>query len=167
MPSARSAPRALKDLFNATIRALAAFGVFMAEVMVAVDGMRVVTPPTFQGCDKLSVTERRRNRQGVQVEVVEFPFDWRLTLAPHCVWCSADVAFAYRLWDKAQAGAVVDAPDHQIAQVVHRVIDGQTGAVSVAPEPKRMWRTHLASRMEELYVPPTKPTVPIWSHEQR
>ena len=30
--------RALKDLFNATIRALAAFGVFMAEVMVAVDG---------------------------------------------------------------------------------------------------------------------------------
>ena len=100
----------------------------------------MVTPPTFQGCDKLSVTERRRNRQGVQVEVVEFPFDWRLTLAPHCVWCSADVAFAYRLWDKAQAGAVVDAPDHQIAQVVQRVIDGQTGAVSVAPEPKRMWR---------------------------
>jgi hypothetical protein len=39
---------ALQDLFNGTIRALAAFGVFMAEVMVAVDGTRVVTPPTFQ-----------------------------------------------------------------------------------------------------------------------
>ena len=29
---------ALQDLFNGTIRALATFGVFMAEVMVAVDG---------------------------------------------------------------------------------------------------------------------------------
>ncbi len=37
----------------------------MAEVMVAVDGARVVTPPTFQGCGTLSVTERTRNRQGV------------------------------------------------------------------------------------------------------
>ena len=31
---------ALQDLFNGTIHALAAFGVFMAEVMVAVDGTR-------------------------------------------------------------------------------------------------------------------------------
>ena len=31
---------ALQDLFNGTIRALAAFGVFMGEVMVAVDGTR-------------------------------------------------------------------------------------------------------------------------------
>ena len=29
---------ALQDLFNGTIHTLAAFGVFMAEVMVAVDG---------------------------------------------------------------------------------------------------------------------------------
>ena len=43
---------ALQDLFNGTIRALAAFGVFMAEVMVAVDGTRKVTPPTFQGRGK-------------------------------------------------------------------------------------------------------------------
>jgi len=372
---------ALQDLFNGTIRALAAFGVFMAEVMVAVDGTRVVTPPTFQGCGKLSVTERRRNRQGVQVEVVKFLFGWRLialldlrtliplalkivqiqeheapylvalvqqaqaNLAPHSrisqlvidrayvdgaslyalhelgitfvviakanmavravalaeqagtpiyerretvrrghgreatteVWLSrvrmvADlrhweafrppveaerplrwaqrpvlhaviinlwrnrapepdgervyltnapvrdpwavvdgyddrswienglfrnsrqfwrltrwfpqkteagvyshltfvvmvlaVATAYRLWDQAQAGAVVAAPDHQIAQVVHQVIDAQTGAVSVPPEPKRKLRTHLASRLEETYTPPAKPTGPVWSHEQ-
>ena len=372
---------ALQDLFNGTIRALAAFGVFMAEVMVAVDGTRVVTPPTFQGCGKLSVTEHRRNRQGVQVEVVKFLFGWRLialldlrtliplalkivqiqeheapylvalvqqaqtNLAPHSrisqlvidrayvdgaslyalhelgitfvviakanmavraaalaeqagtpiyertetvrrghgreatteVWVSrvrmvADlrhwdafrppvdaarplrwaqrpvlhavivnlwrnrtpepdgervyltnaavrdpwtvvdgyddrswienglfrnskqfwrltrwfpqkteagvhshltfvvmmlaVATAYRLWDKAQAGAVVEAPDHQIAQVVHKVIDTQTGAVSVTPEPKHARRTHLASRMEEIYTPPAKPTGPVWGHEQ-
>ena len=69
---------ALQDLFNGTIQALAAFGVFMAEVMVAVDGTRVVTAPTFQGCGKLSVTERQRNRQGVQVEIVKFLFGWRL-----------------------------------------------------------------------------------------
>jgi len=372
---------ALQDLFNGTIRVLAAFGVFMAEVMVAGDGTRVVTPPTFQGCGKLSVTERRRNRQGVQVEVVKFLFGWRLialldlrtliplalkivqiqaheapylvalvqqaqaNLAPHSrisqlvidrayvdgaslyalhelgipfvviakanmavravawaeqagtpiyerretvrrghgqeatteVWVSrvrmvADlrhweafrppvaagqplrwaqrpvlhavivhlwrnrapepegervyltnaavsdpwavvdgyddrswienglfrnskqfwrltrwfpqktepgvhshltfvvmvlaVATAYRLWEQAQAGAVVAAPDHQIAQVVHKVIDAQTGAVSVTPEPKRKLRTHLASRLEETDTPPAKPTGPVWSHEQ-
>jgi hypothetical protein len=375
-----SAP-ALQDLFNGTIRALAAFGVFMAEVMVAVDGTRVVTAPTFQGCGKLRVTERQRNRQGVQVEIVKFLFGWRLialldlrtliplairivqiqaheapylvalvqqaqaNLAPHSrisrlvidrayvdgaslyalhelgitfvviakahmavravalaeqagtpiyerretvrrghgreatteVWVSrvrmvADlrhweafrppveaerplrwaqrpvlhaviinlwrnrapepdgervyltnaavsdpwtvvdgyddrswienglfrnskqfwrltrwfpqkteagvhshltfvvmvlaVATAYRLWDQAQAGEVVTAPDHQIAQVVHTVIDDQTGEVSVVPEPKRTLRTHLASRMEEIYTPPAKPTGPVWSHEQ-
>lgn len=372
---------ALQDLFNGTIRALAAFGVFMAEVMVAGDGTRVVTPPTFQGRGKLSVTERQRNRQGAQVEVVKFLFGWRLialldlrtliplairivqiqeheapylvalvqqaqaNLAPHSrisqlvldrayvdgaslyalhelgitfvviakanmavravalaeqagtpmyertetvrrghgreatteVWVSrvrmvADlrhwdafrppvdaerplrwaqrpvlhavivnlwrnrtpepdgervyltnaavsdpwvvvdgyddrswienglfrnskqfwrltrwfpqkteagvhshltfvvlmlaVATAYRLWDKAQAGAVVEAPDHQISQVVHKVIDAETGAVSVTPEPKRTRRTHLASRMEEIYTPPAQPTVPVWGHEQ-
>ena len=372
---------ALQELFNGTIRALAAFGVFMAEVMVAVDGTRVVTPPTFQGCGKLRVTERQRNRQGVQVEIVKFVFGWRLialldlrtliplaiqivqiqaheapylvalvqqaqaNLAPHSrisrlvidrayvdgaslhalhelgitfvviakanmavraaalaeqagtpiyertetvrrgfgrtaateVWVSrvrlvADlrhwdafrppvdaerplrwaqrpvlhaviitlwrnrtpepegervyltnaavsdpwavvdgyddrswienglfrnskqfwrltrwfpqkteagvsshltfvvmvlaVATAYRLWDQAQAGGVADAPDHQIAQVLHKVIDVQTGAVSVTPEPQRLRRTHLASRLETIDTSPAKASVPVWSHEQ-
>ena len=372
---------ALQDLFNGTIRALAAFGVFMAEVMVAVDGTRVVTPPTFQGRGKLGVTERARNQQGVQVAVVKFVFGWRLialldlrtliplalkivqiqeheapylvtlvqqaqaNLAPHSrisqlvidrayvdgaslhalhelgitfvviakanmavravalaeqagtpiyertqtvrrghgreatteVWVSrvrmvADlrhwdafrppvdaerplrwaqrpvlhavivnlwrnrapepdgervyltnaavsdpwavvdgyddrswienglfrnskqfwrltrwfpqkteagvhshltfvvmmvaVATAYRLWDQAQAGAVVEAPDHQISQVIHKVIDAETGVVSVTPEPKRTRRTHLASRREEIDTPPAQPTVPVWGHEQ-
>jgi hypothetical protein len=372
---------ALQDLFNGTIRALAAFGVFMAEVMVAVDGTRVVTAPTFQGRGKLSVTERQRNRQGVQVEIVKFLFGWRLialidlrtliplaikivqiqaheapylvalmqqaqaNLAPHSrisqlvidrayvdgaslhalhelgitfvviaksnmvvrdvalaeqagtpiyersetvrrghgreatreVWISRvrvvtdlqhwdafrppvaaeqplhwaqrpvlhaviinlwrnrvpepdservyltnaavtdpwtvvdgyddrswienglfrnskqfwrltrwfpqkteagvhshltfvamvlAVATAYRLWDQAQAGVVVTAPDHQIDQVVHKVIDAHTGEVSVVPEPKRTPRTHLASRMADNATPPTQPTGPIWSHEQ-
>ena len=69
---------ALQDLFNGTIHAVAAFGVFMAEVMVAVDGTRVITPPTFAGCGQLSVTEQVRNRQGVQVAVVKLLFGWRL-----------------------------------------------------------------------------------------
>ena len=76
------------------------------------------------------------------------------------------VATAYRLWDQAQAGVVATAPDHQIDQVVHKLIDAHTGEVSVVPEPKRTPRTHLASRMEEIYTPPAKPTVPVWSHEQ-
>ena len=70
--------RALEELFNGTIGALAAFGVFMAEVMVAVDGTRVVTAPTFQGCGKLAVSEYHYNRQGVRVEIVRFLFGWRL-----------------------------------------------------------------------------------------
>ncbi len=61
---------------------------------------------------------------------------------------------------------MVEAPDHQIAQVVHKVIDAQTGVVSVTPEPKRKLRTHLASRMEETYMSSAQPTVPVWSHEQ-
>ena len=372
---------ALQDLFNGTIHTLAAFGVFMAEVMVAVDGTRVITPPTFAGCGQLSVTEQVRNRQGVQVAVVKLLFGWRLialldlrtliplaiqivpiqaheapylvalvqqaraNLAPHSrisrlvidrayvdgaslyalhemgitfvviaktnmvvravalaeqagtpiyertetvrrghgreatteVWVSrvrvvsdlrhwdafrppvdaarplrwaqrpvlhavivnvwrnrmpeADgervyltnaavsdpwtvvdgyddrswienglfrnskqfwrltrwfpqkteagvhshltfvvmvlaVATAYRLWDQAQAGGVAAAPDHQIAQVVHKVIDAQTGEVRQIPEPKRTRRTHLASRIDESDSPPAKPTGPVWSHEQ-
>jgi len=60
----------------------------------------------------------------------------------------------------------VAAPDHQIAQVVHKVIDAQTEEVRDIPEPKRTPRTHLASRMAETYTPPAKPTGPVWSHEQ-
>jgi len=60
---------------------------------------------------------------------------------------------------------VVETPVHQIAQVVHQVIDTQTGTVSVTPEPQHARRTHLASRMEEIHTPPAKPTAPVWGHE--
>ena len=74
-------------------------------------------------------------------------------------------ATAYRLWDKAQAGVVVEAPDYQIAQVVYKVIDADTGEVQAgaAPPPRR---THLASRMAEPAPAAATPTEPIWSHEQ-
>ena len=373
-----SAP-ALAELFNGTIRALAAFGVFMAEVMVAVDGTRVVTAPTFQGCGKLAVTEYHHNRQGVRVEIVRFLFGWRLialidlrtliplaikivqiqaheapylvalvqqaqaNLAPHSriarlvidrayvdgpslhalhalgilfvviaksnmvvrdvalaeqadtttyerhetvrrgsgreatteewvsrlhvvrdlrqwanyrppaeagerltwehrpgltavivnlwrnhpptldggrvyltnaevsdPWTVVDgyddrswienglfrngkqfwkltrwfpqkteagvhshltfvtlilgVATAFRLWDQAQTGGRTAAPDHQIAKVIHKVIDAQTGEVAQTRVPKPS--THLASRMEEIYTPPARPTLASWSHER-
>ena len=36
----------------------------------------------------------------------------------------------------------------------------------MTPEPKYARRTHLASRMQEIYTPPAKPTGPVWGHEQ-
>ena len=56
--------------------------------------------------------------------------------------------------------------DHQIVQVLHKVIDVQTGAVTETSEPKHKKRTHLASRMEEVYPPPAKPTLAAWRQEQ-
>jgi hypothetical protein len=68
----------LERLFNGTIQGLAAFGVFMAEVMVAVDGTPVVTPATYSGCGCQRRKRLRRNRAGVEVKEVEVVFGWRL-----------------------------------------------------------------------------------------
>ena len=72
-----SAP-ALERLFNGTIQALAACGIFMAEVMVAVDGSQIGTPSTYAGCGRLAVTERHRDQQGTWVQVVKLVYGWRL-----------------------------------------------------------------------------------------
>jgi hypothetical protein len=68
----------LERLFNGTIHCLAAFGVFMAEVMVAVDGTPVVTPATYVGCGCQQKKHTRRNRAGVEVKEVQVVFGWRL-----------------------------------------------------------------------------------------
>lgn len=68
----------LEGLFNGTIHCLAAFGVFMAEVMVAVDGTPVVTPATYVGCGCQRKKQTRRNRAGVEVKEVVVVFGWRL-----------------------------------------------------------------------------------------
>ena len=68
----------LARLFNGTIHCLAAFGVFMAEVMIAVDGTPVVTPATYAGCGCQRKKRTRRNRAGVEVKEVEVVFGWRL-----------------------------------------------------------------------------------------
>lgn len=68
----------LERLFNGTIHCLAAFGVFMAEVMVAVDGTPVVTPASYLGCGCQRKQRLRRNRAGVEVKEVEIVFGWRL-----------------------------------------------------------------------------------------
>ena len=62
----KSTVRELEELFNGTIACLAAFGIFMAEVMVAVDGTQIVTGPEYAGCGCLKITKRKRNEQGIQ-----------------------------------------------------------------------------------------------------
>jgi len=74
----KASAEALMTLFNGTIHCLAAFGVFMAEAMVAVDGTRIVTTPRFADCGCLKVEEHRRDRKGVDVVVVKLLFGWRL-----------------------------------------------------------------------------------------
>jgi len=74
----KASATALMTLFNGTIHCLAAFGVFMAEVMVAVDGTRIITTPTFADCGCLKVEEHRRDRKGAAVVVVQLLFGWRL-----------------------------------------------------------------------------------------
>jgi hypothetical protein len=74
----KASATALMTLFNGSIHCLAAFGLFMAEMMVAVDGTRIVTTPTFVGCGCLRVEEHRRDRKGADVIVVKLLFGWRL-----------------------------------------------------------------------------------------
>ena len=68
----------LERLFNGTIHRLAAFGIFMAEVLVAVDGTPVVTPATYRGCGCQRKKHKRRNRAGVEVKEMVLVFGWRL-----------------------------------------------------------------------------------------
>jgi len=74
----KASATALMTLFNGSIHCLAAFGISMAEVMVAVDGTRIVTTPTFSDCGCLKVEEHRRDRKGADVIVVKLLFGWRL-----------------------------------------------------------------------------------------
>ncbi len=74
----KSSVAELERLFNGTIACLAAFGLFMTEVMVAVDGTKIVTGAEYVGCGCLKTTESKRNEQGIQVKVVEMVYGWRL-----------------------------------------------------------------------------------------
>lgn len=74
----KASARELEHLFNGSIHCLAAFGVFMAEVMVAADGTWIVTTEHFRGCGCLAESKWKRNRQGVKVKFVELIFGWRL-----------------------------------------------------------------------------------------
>jgi hypothetical protein len=74
----KASATALMTLFNGSIHCLAAFGVFMAEAMVTVDGTRIVTTPTYAGCGCQKVEAHRRDRKGADVLVVKLLFGWRL-----------------------------------------------------------------------------------------
>jgi hypothetical protein len=54
-------------------------------------------------------------------------------------------ATAYRLWDKAQSGAIAQPPDRQIDRTTYRVVVVDTGEVRETLPPDRPALTHLAS----------------------
>lgn len=68
----------LEKLFNGTIRCLAQYGIFMAEMMVAMDGTGIETTAHFSGCGCQKVTEWKTDRKGLRVEVVSLVYGWRL-----------------------------------------------------------------------------------------
>lgn len=74
----KASARELEKLFNGTLHCLAAFGVFMTEAMVVVDGTAVATTARYQGCGCQKVEHRGRTKQGVNVTLVELVFGWRL-----------------------------------------------------------------------------------------
>jgi len=74
----KASAAALEDLFNGTIRLLAAAHLFPPLVMAAVDGSKIPTTARYQGCGQLPETRRKRRRDGAWVEVVELVFGWRL-----------------------------------------------------------------------------------------
>lgn len=74
----KSSGQELERLFNGTIHCLARFGLFMAEIMVAIDGTKIITSSHFAGCGCVSVSETKRTAQGAQIQVVELLFGWRL-----------------------------------------------------------------------------------------
>lgn len=74
----KSTAAELEQLFNGTIACLARFGIFAAEVTVAVDGTPIPTSPDYTGCGCRKVIRRERNEQGAEVKVVELVYGWRL-----------------------------------------------------------------------------------------
>lgn len=74
----KSSVQELEKLFNGTIRCLAKYGIFMAEMMVALDGSRIETTAKFSGRGCQKVTEWKTNRKGIQVEVIKLVYGWRL-----------------------------------------------------------------------------------------
>jgi len=74
----KASTKELERLFNGTIHCLAAFGFFMAEAMVAVDGTPVETTARYQGRGCQKVEEKGRTKKGLKVTLVKFVFGWRL-----------------------------------------------------------------------------------------
>jgi Transposase DDE domain len=74
----KSSVAELEKLFNGTIQALATFGLFMAEMMVAIDGSQIVTTEHFRGRGCQRVSEWRTTRTGIKVEVIRLVYGWRL-----------------------------------------------------------------------------------------
>lgn len=74
----KSSLQELEKLFNGTISCLAKYGIFMAEMMVAIDGTQIETTAKFADCGCQKVTEWKTNRKGIKVEVIKLVYGWRL-----------------------------------------------------------------------------------------
>lgn len=74
----KSTLQELEKLFNGTISCLAKYGIFMAEMMVAIDGSQIETTTKFRGRGCQKVTEWKTDRKGIQVEVMRLVYGWRL-----------------------------------------------------------------------------------------
>ena len=74
----KASARELERLFNGTIHCLAAFGFFMVEAMVVVDGTPVETTVRYQGCGCQKVEQKGRTKKGLKVTLFKFVFGWRL-----------------------------------------------------------------------------------------
>ena len=68
----------LEKFFNGTIRRLAAFRIFAAEVTAAIDGTLLVTTENYEGCGCLQVERRARKKGGGWVTIIEYLFGWKL-----------------------------------------------------------------------------------------
>jgi hypothetical protein len=73
-------------------------------------------------------------------------------------------ATAYRLWDRAQSGALPPSSDPQITRTSQRVIAADTGEVTTRPAPAHREPTHLASAVA---AQPEAQTRPQSATEQR
>jgi hypothetical protein len=74
----KASAEALANLFNGTIRLLAAASVFPELMMAAVDGTKILTTRRYQGCGHMPVAQHKRRHKGEKEETVDLWFGWRL-----------------------------------------------------------------------------------------
>lgn len=66
--------------FNGCVTALAAFGLFADELVVAVDGSKIETTEKYEGRGCLRMESRKRGKKGKWVIVVEWVFGWKVVV---------------------------------------------------------------------------------------
>jgi len=64
--------------FNGCIAVLAAFGIFAAELTVAVDGSKIETTEKHTGRGCLKVEQRKRDKEGNWITIIELVYGWKL-----------------------------------------------------------------------------------------
>jgi hypothetical protein len=72
-------PEQMESFFNRVVQRLVACGLVQGELTVALDGSRLPTPKTYQGCGKLKV-ERQVKHKGSRevVTVADYLYGWKV-----------------------------------------------------------------------------------------